>query len=223
VADVEDVVLNSGEGFRKSSGFPAVLADLKRLLALPFEEAVRFEPRAELKRLSGKKALSEELEERADSARKRWKLLPERLLRLRKEPVLLDLVSSLRDGLFAAIEERKAREGLSTSTISAPRAAAPPRFTPCARALPAEVSHARRGRVPGHRSGPGGDRPASRPASPRRRTSRGSSPARALFLVGDPKQSIYRFRRADVETYTRVSGLLPEETGSSWRACSARR
>src|SRR5206468_9774918 len=29
-----------------------------------------------------------------------------------------------------------------------------------------------------------------------------------LFLVGDPKQAIYRFRRADVETYQEVRDLL---------------
>ena len=32
--------------------------------------------------------------------------------------------------------------------------------------------------------------------------------ARALFVVGDPKQSIYRFRRADIDVYNRVRRLL---------------
>ena len=35
----------------------------------------------------------------------------------------------------------------------------------------------------------------------------------ALFVVGDPKQSIYRFRRADIETYQRVRGILERSGG----------
>ena len=31
-----------------------------------------------------------------------------------------------------------------------------------------------------------------------------------LFIVGDPKQAIYRFRRADVQTYQEVCDLLKE-------------
>ncbi|MBN2717815.1 MAG: UvrD-helicase domain-containing protein [Deltaproteobacteria bacterium] len=30
----------------------------------------------------------------------------------------------------------------------------------------------------------------------------------SLFVVGDPKQSIYRFRRADIETYNKVKGII---------------
>ena len=39
--------------------------------------------------------------------------------------------------------------------------------------------------------------------------------SRALFVVGDPKQSIYRFRRADIDIYNRVRRLIggPDETG----------
>ena len=35
----------------------------------------------------------------------------------------------------------------------------------------------------------------------------------SLFVVGDPKQSIYRFRRADIETYQTVRRLIEESGG----------
>ncbi|MFQ5829943.1 MAG: UvrD-helicase domain-containing protein [Candidatus Methylomirabilia bacterium] len=35
----------------------------------------------------------------------------------------------------------------------------------------------------------------------------------ALFIVGDPKQSIYRFRRADIDTYTRVEACIQTTGG----------
>ena len=36
-------------------------------------------------------------------------------------------------------------------------------------------------------------------------------PTGALFVVGDPKQSIYRFRRADIAMYLRAQGVIGEE------------
>ncbi len=36
----------------------------------------------------------------------------------------------------------------------------------------------------------------------------------SLFVVGDPKQSIYRFRRADIQTYNRVRELVVESGGA---------
>ena len=35
----------------------------------------------------------------------------------------------------------------------------------------------------------------------------------ALFVVGDPKQSIYRFAGADIETYARVRGIVEQSAG----------
>jgi ATP-dependent helicase/nuclease subunit A len=37
--------------------------------------------------------------------------------------------------------------------------------------------------------------------------------AGSLFIVGDPKQAIYRFRRADIDTYNRVKQLMKEHGG----------
>ncbi len=43
----------------------------------------------------------------------------------------------------------------------------------------------------------------------------------ALFVVGDPKQSIYRFRRADIGMYQRVRDRLEQSTRA--RSCSGSR
>ena len=37
--------------------------------------------------------------------------------------------------------------------------------------------------------------------------------AGSLFVVGDPKQSIYRFRRADIDIYNRVKKLFTQTGG----------
>ena len=104
---------------------------------------------------------------------------------------------------------------------------------PCA---PAEVPLAVHRRVPGHRPHPGRDLPDARG---RRAEGRGGSrrsyragnrgavrcrsresPAYtlglrpgALFVVGDPKQSIFRFRRADIDIYNRVAKRIVDTGG----------
>ncbi len=42
----------------------------------------------------------------------------------------------------------------------------------------------------------------------------------SLFVVGDPKQSIYRFRRADIETYNEVRKIIEETDGKVVRLSS---
>ena len=71
----------------------------------------------------------------------------------------------------------------------------------------AEVHADLRRRVPGYRSGAGRD-----PAAAARRDDRASPPGK-LFIVGDPKQAIYRFRGTDVGTYWSVSRELEARGG----------
>ncbi len=74
-------------------------------------------------------------------------------------------------------------------------------------------------RIPGHRPHPG--RAGGAPGRGGGRIGR-SGPRRAggLFVVGDPKQSIYRFRRADIELFARVGREIGEQIvlGTNFRS-----
>ncbi len=77
-----------------------------------------------------------------------------------------------------------------------------------ARAPAAQVRPDLRRRIPGHRSDPGRD---SAPT-----LARSTVPGK-LFIVGDPKQAIYRFRGTDVGTYWHVR----DELEGAWRSRAA--
>ena len=122
---------------------------------------------------------------------------------------------------------RRAPAGWSSTTCSSSPAsccAARPRPEPtCAATLHDAVPAAAARRVPGHRPDPDRARRAHR-------RWRGADaddwrdvdgPAGSLFVVGDPKQSIYRFRRADIATYLGAQESFGERRRPADRPTSA--
>ncbi len=130
-----------------------------------------------------------------------------------------DLAAALQQELKGATERYVALEvGHGRARLHRPagaRARSDPRQRRGPAAPAGQVQADLRRRVPGHRSAPGRD-----PAAARRRRSprvgllaRPRPAAGKLFIVGDPKQSIYRFRGTDVATYWRVSRQIEQHGG----------
>ena len=131
-----------------------------------------------------------------------------------------DLAALLRDELQGSLDRYRRAQGaagrarLLRSAAPRPQSGARPRRR--ARRAPGALRPHLRRRVPGHRSA------AGRAAAPARgRRSRASATGRRvrpvpgkLFIVGDPKQSIYRFRRADVQVYHQVCRQLLRPRGT---------
>ena len=191
----------------------SALDELRGLLALDLEALAAFRPVTEVSFRPGRRGLfAGETKERADVFRDGWKDLPARLASLADERLLGRVVAEVRDGLLPRLEEAKRARGLLVFDDLLLAARDLLRRSPAARAhFRSRFEHfvvdefqdtdPVQAEVVLRLASAAEEQPAEGWESL-------EPGAGALFLVGDPKQSIYRFRRADVETYRRVAASL---------------
>ncbi len=189
----------------------SALDEIRALLDLDLDGLAAFRPVTEISFRPGKRGLfAGETKERAEAFRDGWKSLPARLAALPEERLLARLVAQIRDGFLPRLAEEKHRRGLldfddlllaARDLLRRSRAAREhfqERF-PHLVVDEFQDTDPVQAEVVMRLAAPGGEQDQVDWEE--------LSPAGgALFLVGDPKQSIYRFRRADVETYRRVAG-----------------
>ncbi|MBK9091033.1 MAG: UvrD-helicase domain-containing protein [Holophagales bacterium] len=194
----------------------SALDEVRALLDLDLDGLAGFHPLTEISFRPGKRGLfAGETKERAEAFRDGWKALPARLAALPDEKLLARLVAQIRDGFLPRLADEKLRRGLLDFDDLLLAARDLLRNSRAAREhFQARFPHLVVDEF--QDTDPVQAEVVMRLAAPEGEQDRVEweelSPAGgALFLVGDPKQSIYRFRRADVETYRRVAGSFGAE------------
>ncbi len=191
----------------------SALDEIRSLLPLGLEALAAFRPVTKIDFRPGKRAFfTGDFKAAANTFRDEWKTLAARLAFLPGEKLLAAVAASVRDGFLPRLATEKERRGLldfddlllaARNLLRRSRAAREhfqDRF-PHLVVDEFQDTDPVQAEIVLRLAAPPGEQDPERwddlePA------------AGALFLVGDPKQSIYRFRRADVETYRRVADGL---------------
>ncbi|MBK9375832.1 MAG: UvrD-helicase domain-containing protein [Holophagales bacterium] len=191
----------------------SALDEVRSLLSLGLEELAAFRPVTTIDFRPGKKAFfTGDFKTAANAFRDEWKALSARLAFLPAERLLAAVAVSVRDGFLPRLAAEKERRGLldfddlllAARKLLRDSRAAREHFQERFPHLVVDEfqdTDPVQAEIVLRLAAPPGEQ------DPEKWDDLEPAPG-ALFLVGDPKQSIYRFRRADVETYRRVADGL---------------